>query len=67
MVALKTYNSLPKELKSLYSNKNNRKCTLKNKLKFISNLHYIYVITTASFLRYWKLMCQIFNIQLLSF
>ena len=25
MVALKTYNTLPKELKSLYSNKNNRK------------------------------------------
>ena len=33
MVALKTYNSLPKELKSLYSNKNYRKYTLKNKLK----------------------------------
>ena len=33
MVALKTYNSLPKELKSLYSNENNRKYTLKNKLK----------------------------------
>ena len=33
LVALKTYNSLPKELKSLYSNKNNRKYTLKNKLK----------------------------------
>ena len=34
MVALKTYNSLPKELKSLYSNKNNRKYTLKNKLTY---------------------------------
>ena len=33
MVVLKTYNSLPKELKSLYSNKNNRNYTLKNKLK----------------------------------
>ena len=33
LVALRTYNSLPKELKSLYSNKNNRKYTLKNKLK----------------------------------
>ena len=33
MVALKTYNSLPKKLKSLYINKNNKKYTLKNKLK----------------------------------
>ena len=34
LVALKTYNIiLPKELKSLYSNKNNRKYTLKYKLK----------------------------------
>ena len=33
MVALKTYKSLHKELKSLYSNKNNRKYTLKNKVK----------------------------------
>ena len=32
MVALKTSNSLPKELKTLYSNKNNRKYT-NNKLK----------------------------------
>ena len=33
IVALKTYNSLPIELKSFYSNKSNKKYTLKNKLK----------------------------------
>ena len=33
MVTQKTYNSLPKESKSVYSNKNNRKYTLRNKLK----------------------------------
>ena len=33
MVTLKTFNSLPKELKSLYGKENNRKYKLKNKLK----------------------------------
>ena len=42
MVALKTYNSLPKELKSLYSNKNNRKYTLKNKLKSLGGDYPVY-------------------------
>ena len=36
-LVLKTYNSLPKELKSLYSNKNNRKYILKIKLKIKNN------------------------------
>ena len=33
MVALKTYNSLPNELKSLYGSESNRKYKVKDKLK----------------------------------
>ena len=44
MIALETYNSLPKELKSLYSNKNNKKYTLKNKLKELYKIYVTYML-----------------------
>ena len=53
MVALKTYNiRLPKELKSLYSNKNNRKYTLKNKLKKLYKIYVKFMLYLLFLLRF---------------